>query len=189
VARPSGKLHVAVLSALFVLLLSGCGRDAPNTDASQVGTELFPTGERSPAPMLAGPTLSGSTASLDQELGNIVVVNAWASWCAPCVEEMPILIADAEKYRDRGVTFLGLNTSDQLRSAEQFAEDLGMNFESIRDPDGALLEQIPGVPPRALPSTIVIDRRGDIAARIIGPVTDDGLTTIIEGLLAEDVIP
>lgn len=184
-ARAGSTRLLVAFSAICLLLLPGCGRDTPTPDASQVGTELFPVGEREPAPPLAGPTLTGSSASLSQELGNIVVVNAWASWCAPCLEEMPILIADAEKYRDRGVTFLGLNTSDQLRSAEQFAEDLGMNFDSIRDPDGTLLEQIPGVPPRALPSTIVVDHRGDIAARIIGPVADDGLTEIIEGLLAE----
>jgi thiol-disulfide isomerase/thioredoxin len=186
VARPAGVGLLTVVSAICLVLLLGCGRDTPTSDSSQVGTERFSAGDREPAPLLAGPTLTGSTVALDQELGNIVVLNAWASWCIPCIEEMPILIANADEYRNRGVTFLGLNTSDQLRSAEQFAEDFGINFESIRDPDGTLLQQIPGVPPRAIPSTIVIDRNGDIAARIIGPVTEDGLADIISDLLAEN---
>jgi thiol-disulfide isomerase/thioredoxin len=103
----------------------------------------------------------------------------------PCLVEMPVLIQAQENYADQGVAVLGLNALDEQQNAQDFVEDLGINFPSIRDAEGALLATIPGVPPRALPSTIVVDADGNIAARIIGPVTEPMVTDILNNLLAE----
>jgi hypothetical protein len=78
------------------------------------------------------------------------------------------------------VQFLGLNALDEQTSASQFAEDLGLTFNSIRDPGGELLASNPGVHPRALPSSIVIDKQGRVATRIIGPVEDGQPNVVLD---------
>lgn len=175
---------LVVLTAVIGLTLVGCGRTPPDVDTSQVGITQFPIDERVTAPQIEGPSLAtGQVIGLADSSGQVTVLNAWASWCAPCLTEMPILIEAQAQYPD--VQFLGLNTLDDQTRALQFAEDLGLTFDSIRDPEGELLARIPGVPPRALPSSIVIDKQGNIATRIIGPVEDDQLNDILDDLLRE----
>ena len=173
---------VAVLVAAFV---SGCGRTPPAVDPSKVGVERFEPGERPQLPPVAGTTLAGTPLDLAELRGDVVVLNSWASWCGPCLIEMPILIDAADRYRERGVTVVGLNTLDEQANATAFVEDLGITFDSIRDADGAILATLPDVPPRALPNTLIIDPQGDIAARIIGPVDEPMLTDIIDDILGE----
>jgi len=168
---------------LLALALVGCGRTAGDVDLSQVGTVRIPIAERERAPAIEGPSLaSGNPIGL--EPGQVTVLNSWASWCAPCLTEMPILIDAAASHPE--ARFLGLNAIDDQIKARQFVEDLGITFDSIRDPDGALLATIPDVPPRALPSTIIVDSQGRIAARIIGPVQEGQLDAILEDLRAEE---
>lgn len=175
---------LVALTAIITLTLVGCGRTPPDVDTSQVGITQFPIDERAAAPQIEGPSLTtGQVIDLADSSGQITVLNAWASWCAPCLTEMPILIEAQAQYPD--VQFLGLNSIDEQTSASQFAEDLGLTFDSIRDPEGELLASIPGVPPRALPSSIVIDKQGRIATRIIGPVEDGQLNDILDDLLRE----
>jgi thiol-disulfide isomerase/thioredoxin len=174
----------AILAATITLMLVGCGRTPPDVDTSQIGTTQFSIDERTMAPMIAGPSLAtGEVVDVADYAGEVTVINAWASWCAPCLTEMPILIAAKSEYPN--VRFLGLNTLDDQTSASQFAEDLGLTFDSIRDPEGEILASIPGLPPRALPSSIVLDKQGRIATRIIGPVEDGQLNTILDELLSE----
>lgn len=177
------KLFVVLVMAIAVIL-TGCGRTPPDVDTSQVGITQFPLDERVPAPQIAGPSLAtNEIIDVAASTGQVTVLNAWASWCAPCLTEMPILIEAQAQYPD--VKFVGLNALDEQTSASQFAEDLGLTFDSIRDPEGELLATIPGVPPRALPSSIVIDKQGRIATRIIGPVEDGQLNDILDDLLRE----
>ena len=134
---------------------------------------------------IAGAAADGTELSTAQLGGDIVVVNAWASWCPPCIEELPFLAAAAEAYSDSGVTFLGLNSMDDPIAA---ASLLGSSvYRSIDDRDGAILATIPGVPPRSLPSTVILDRQGRIAVRVIGPVKPGQLESAIDALLAEPV--
>ena len=178
-------LVAALATALAAGLLAGCGRTPPAVDPSQVGVERFEPGERPALPSVAGNTLTGAPLDLTDLRGNVVVLNSWASWCGPCLIEMPLLIDAAARYRDRGVTVIGLNALDEEANATAFVEDLGITFESIRDADGATLASLPGVPPRALPNTLIIDPQGDIAARIIGPVEEPMLTEILDDILGE----
>jgi thiol-disulfide isomerase/thioredoxin len=175
---------LVIFATAIAVLLAGCGRTPPDVDTSQIGITQFPADERAAAPKLAGPSLAtDEVINLADSTGQVTVLNAWASWCAPCLTEMPILIEAQAQYPN--VQFLGLNALDDQTSASQFAEDLGLTFDSIRDPEGELLATIPGVPPRALPSSIVIDKQGRIATRIIGPVEDGQLNTILDELLSE----
>ncbi len=155
------------------LALAGCGRDprpgtAPSEPPAEVGLTVIPRGERQEAPPLAGPTLTGGAADVAALRGHPVLVNAWATWCAPCRKEIPLLVTAAEDHPDLRV--VGLDVQDRPEAARAFAADMGVPYPSIVDPTGEILAGVPGVPPRALPSTVAIDREGRIAARVIGPV-------------------
>ena len=180
------------------LLLTGCAGSgmyaatpvvtipatAPATNEA-VGVTIVPAEERQQSIVIGGQTADGTELSTAQHAGDIVVVNAWASWCPPCIEELPLLASAAESYSDKGVTFLGLNSMDDPIAA---ASLLGSSvYRSIDDRDGAILATIPGVPPRSLPSTVILDRQGRIAVRVIGPVKPGQLESAIDALLAEPV--
>mgnify|MGYP002737619716 FL=1 len=150
-----------------------------------VGVTVIPAEERQQSIVIAGQTADGTELSTAQYAGDIVVVNAWASWCPPCIEELPLLASAAETYADKGVTFLGLNSMDDPIAA---ASLLGSSaYRSIDDRDGAILATIPGVPPRSLPSTVILDRQGRVAVRVIGPVKPGQLESAIDALLSEPV--
>lgn len=181
--------------APIALLMGGCGgtglyaptpvvtlsASAPASDA-RVGTEVIPADEREPL-TIAGLDTDGSPLSSADHLGDVVVVNAWASWCAPCREELPLLTQAHESFLDEGVIFLGLNVlDDPIGAAGLIASS---PYPSIFDRDGALMATVPGVPPRSIPSTVVIDRQGRLAARIIGPVQPGQLEPLLAELAAE----
>jgi thiol-disulfide isomerase/thioredoxin len=178
----------------LALLLTGCSgmyAEAPvvtlpaTSVASDpaVGLTIIPAEEREQSIVIAGQTADGTELSTSASAGDIVVVNAWASWCPPCIEELPLLASAAKSYADRGVTFLGLNSMDDPIAA---ASLLGSSpYRSIDDRDGAILATIPGVPPRSLPSTVILDRQGRIAVRIIGPVRPGQLEDVLEQLVNE----
>ena len=148
-----------------------------------VGVTIIPAEERQQTIVIAGETADGTELSTAQMGGDIVVVNAWASWCPPCIEELPLLASAAEAYADKGVTFVGLNSMDDPIAA---ASLLGSSpYRSIDDRDGAILATIPGVPPRSLPSTVILDRQGRIAVKIIGPVKPGQLEQALDALGAE----
>ena len=189
-------MRAAVVIVGMSLLLTGCAGSgmyaatpvvtipatAPATNEA-VGVTIVPAEERQQSIVVAGQTADGTELSTAQHAGDIVVVNAWASWCPPCIEELPLLAAAAETYADEGVTFVGLNSMDDPIAA---ASLLGSSvYRSIDDRDGAILATIPGVPPRSLPSTVILDRQGRIAVRVIGPVKPGQLESAIDALLAE----
>lgn len=175
-----------VLIAVTAMTASGsltaCGRTQPVT---AVGITRIAPDDREALPAIAGPLLGGGTGSVADGAGRVVVLNNWASWCEPCREEIPLLVDAFGKADPSDVLFLGLNVSDEQVAATQFADETGMPYPSIVDADGALLATIPGVPAKALPSTVVIDRQGRIAARIIGPVHADEITEITTEVASE----
>lgn len=155
---------------------------SPSADA-RVGTTIVPAEERTETIVIAGEAADGTALSTADFGGDIVVVNAWASWCPPCIEELPLLAAAASDFADDGVAFVGLNSLDDPIAA---ASLLGSSiYRSIDDRDGSILAKIPGVPPRSLPSTVVLDRSGRVAARIIGPIKPGQLESVLETLVKE----
>ena len=177
---------------VVALLVSGCASAASSpvtiesasvVTAEPVGVTVIPPSEREQSIVIAGEAADGTPLSTAQSGGDIVVVNAWASWCPPCIEELPYLASAATEYADQGVTFIGLNSMDDPIAA---ASLLGSSpYRSIDDRDGAILATIPGVPPRSLPSTVILDQQGRIAVRIIGPVQPGQLEGVLEMLVAE----
>lgn len=151
----------------------------------QPGLDLYPVDQRVPAPALEGTTLDGEPFALSNLSGKTVVVNVWGSWCAPCRAETPDLVRLANESADRGVRFVGIDTRDNPAAAKAFVRSFKVPYPSIEDPHGQVLLSFRGVVPTSVvPSTIVIDRRGMIAARIIGPVSYTTLKGILDDELA-----
>ena len=179
-------LKARVLAALAVVLvaLAGCA-STPDSSDSPFGLTRYSGDERVPIGTVSGPTLTGGSLNLSSLRGKVVVLNAWASWCEPCKEELPALNAAAVASDPEQVAFVGLDVSDTASAAQAMVQRLGVTYPSIQDPEGSLLAQIPGVPPEAVPSTVVLDRQGRVAARVIGTVKPGMLEPVLAELIAE----
>jgi thiol-disulfide isomerase/thioredoxin len=179
-----------VLCAL-ALALAGCSGGSDSVDQAAGGgygfvqqaanKDFVPTGHRKAAPDLTGSTLTGGRESLASLRGHVVVVNFWASWCAPCRSETPLLVSLA-KSQPR-VAFLGVNEKDNPSAAKAFVRDNGVTYPSVVDRIGQLAASWPVAP--GLPSTFVLDADGRIAARFTGGVVASDLTPIFTKLRAE----
>lgn len=154
-------------------------------DDVATGLSRWAPGQRKPAPLLRGRTLDGEELFLASYRGKVVVVNVWGSWCAPCRAEAPDLRRAAIETRSRGVRFLGIDTRDNDAAARAFVREFDIPYPSLVDDDGSILLSLRDtVPAQAIPSTMVVDRRGRIAARVVGRVTYPTLTGLIDDLLA-----
>lgn len=201
--RPQGvsrPVRVAVVTAALigvVLLGLWLARATPWTaDATgpsgdsgiaEPGLTLYPAGDRAPSPPLEGRTLDDTAFDLADLDGQVVVINVWGSWCGPCRAETPGLVRLANKTADDGVQFVGIDTRDSLAGARAFVKNYDVPYPSVFDPTGqALLPFRDVIPSAAIPSSLVLDRDGDIAARVIGVVDEKSLAGILDDLVAED---
>jgi thiol-disulfide isomerase/thioredoxin len=175
--------RVGALALVLLAMLGACGRTPPQTQGVLGVTYIAPE-DRGEALDILGQDLSGAPLSTADSRGAITVVNAWASWCAPCKDEI-LVLAEAFRRYSTSTAFVGLNVTDESEAARDFERSMAIPYRSIRDADGALLATIPGVPPKALPSTVVLDRQGRIAATIVGPVTRSDLDAVIARISAE----
>lgn len=172
------------LSTSLAILLTGCGSSKQVASKSYVagnGTVTFiEPQDRKMGPTFSGKTLEGENFELPH--GGIVVVNVWASWCGPCRAEAPTLAALANKYK--GVVFVGVLTRDSEVAARAFQERFQIPYPTIVD-DSVLLGFRETLTANAIPSTILMDPKGRVAARISGQITVASLSDLIEKLHAE----
>jgi thiol-disulfide isomerase/thioredoxin len=171
-------------------MLPGCaltqGPPSSPDSTPNVGLRIYPVGSREPAPALAGTGLDGSPVSLSAVgHGDIVFVNVWASWCAPCRSESPLLARSAAALSARGVRFLGIDEMDRPAAAQAFVRKAGTTYPHLVDPDGKLLRTLRMLPQRGIPSTLVVDRRGRIAGRVIGRITAADIRAVVDRLEQE----
>jgi len=169
---------------ILALTLSGCGNSTQVASKSYVagnGTVTFiEPKDRKMGPTFSGTTLDGENFELPN--GGIVVVNVWASWCAPCRAEAPTLAALANKYK--GVVFVGVLTRDSEVAARAFQNRFNLPYPTLVD-DSVLLGFRDTLSANAIPSTILMDPKGRVAARISGEITVASLSDLIEKLHAE----
>jgi cytochrome c biogenesis protein CcmG/thiol:disulfide interchange protein DsbE len=145
--------------------------------------EAIADGERPDAPGISLPKLDGTgEASLDDFRGKVVVLNFWASWCAPCRDEAPLLERWHKRIQPDGGTVLGVDALDADDDARAFVRRYGITYPNIRDVSGERLRPF-GI--AAYPETFVIDRRGRIAALVRGPVDEEFLAREVPPLLRE----
>lgn len=183
-ALVGGSLVLSVVVLLVVGLM--------NRDLGTSIQDALAEGERPDAPALTLPVLfaadgvgpEGAEVSTADLGGRIVVLNFWASWCAPCEAEAPVLEEVAERYREGGeVVVVGVDVQDLRERALEFIEKTGVTFASLRDGTDAA-QRAYEVP--ALPETFVIDTEGRIALKVAGQLTDpEQLTNAIEQIRAE----
>ena len=186
-----------VIIMLGCVLLAGCSTTGgvdhvaatPPVGSSidAIGVTTYAPGQRPHIPDLSGPTLDGGNLSLSSLTGHVVVVNAWASWCGPCRDESPALGRLAKQTAALGVRFVGIDEQDTPDSARSFAASAGTTYPHLIDQDGTMLSSIRLVPPAAIPSTLVLDRSGLVAARIIGPIDATSLESLLRAVASETV--
>jgi thiol-disulfide isomerase/thioredoxin len=150
------------------------------------GVSRIAMGDRRMAPHLSGTTLDGSHFALDEVAGDVVVVNIWASWCAPCRVESPVLAGLERQLAAQRVRFVGIDETDTTTAAKRFVASAGARYPQLVDSDGTLLGQLPLLPQKGIPSTLILDRHGRMAARVIGPVTGGEIHTLVNEVLHED---
>lgn len=173
----------AVLAVLTVSLLGACG-GGQTADADPVTT--VPPSSRGEAVELSGTTLDGARVDVRQFGGTVVVVNVWGSWCPPCRKEAPELERAYRELRGRGVNFLGIDTRDNVAAARAFVTRYGLSYPSLVD-DGPMLLAFRGaVPASAVPTTIIVDGAGRVAARVIGGTDAATVKGLVEDVLAEE---
>jgi cytochrome c biogenesis protein CcmG, thiol:disulfide interchange protein DsbE len=167
----SGLVAAALAAVAFPLAISlHTGSQGPADSAAAGPVSQI---RDDPAPPLAGRTTAGTDIDLSALRGQIVLVNVWASWCAPCRQELPLLAEAARAWAGQGVRLIGLDVRDDENQARELLTAVGAaGLTVIPDPDGSTAVSW-GV--RGVPETFVVDRAGRIRARAQGAVTADWL--------------
>ena len=189
--RPTPAL-AAVTALLLAATLGACSSDEVGSSGEQgfvsgrgIITTL-PVAERKAPAEVAGETLDGEPIALSDFAGQVVVVNVWGSWCAPCRAEAPMLAEAARDLADDDVAFLGIDSRDPSRSAAQaFVRRFDLPYPSIYDQQGKTLLAFRGtLNTNAIPSTVIVDREGRVAASVLGEITRTTLYDLVEEVAA-----
>ena len=193
----------AVIAVSAVLVTAGCASSGPRAEEQAAGTtpvavpdgvagcESFAAGGTSAPgeeglPALRLPCLAdGPDVALDDLGDRPVLVNLWASWCAPCREEMPLLQQAYERYGDQ-IGFLGVDTEDTRSAAVSFLADFGITYAHVVDADKRLLTEL-GAP--GLPVTLAVDADGRIVDRQIGQMSPARLEELVSRLATSAPTP
>jgi len=188
-----------VLAVVSALALSGCTSGDSLAEQFREGTgqgfisgdgayTVIAEADRGEPIEFTGVVENGDTVSTDNYRGDVLVVNFWFAGCPPCRLEAPDLEELSQQFIPDGVSFLGVNIYDQAATALSFADEFGVTYPSILDVnDGSVRLAFAGqVAPNAVPTTLVLDREGRVAARISGLLTEPSvLRSMITDTLAE----
>ncbi|MGW1268407.1 TlpA family protein disulfide reductase [Streptomyces sp. NPDC002491] len=193
--RPRRPAVLGAGAVVAALLLSACGSGGTsgggggtNFVLGKDGISTAEKGERAQVPDLSGETVAGKQLDVASFKGKIVVLNVWGSWCAPCRAEAPNFEKVSKDLQGKGVQFVGINVADpQVRSALAFEEQYGVTYPSLYDPSSKLILRFRKgtLNPQAIPSTLVVDRQGKIAARSLAALSEEKLRKMIAPILAE----
>jgi thiol-disulfide isomerase/thioredoxin len=185
--------RMLAVAALGAVLLSGCtsqdgiaGEDGGGYISGDGSVLTIPAAEREAVPVWGGATVDGASVE-STDLDGVVVLNFWYAGCPPCRDEAEDLESVATDYADE-LTFLGVNIRDSAPTAASFESEFGVTYDSILDAEtrDVLLAFAGDVPPSAVPTTLVLDADGRVAARISGRIPSaTTLADIIDDVLAE----
>ena len=185
-------------AALAVVLgLSGCAQedalakqaragDNKNYVAGDGSVTEFAAADRKRPVDLHGTLFDGTTVAAQDFQGKVTVLNFWFAACAPCRVEAPSLEALHQEFKSQGVQFYGVNLRDEKATAEAFDKTFNLTYPSFNDKDGAVLLAVSGlVPPGAVPTTLVLDKQGRVASRVLGEIQKGTLKSLIAAAVAE----
>ena len=180
-------MGVVSLSIVGLLVLLGYGITKQGGSARAAGVAINSVGQAMvvdsrPIADANLPLMDGSTLSIFQLNGKVVVVNFWASWCPPCRTEAPALEEVYKKYHDKGVVFLGINVWEGQKEAQTFINEFGITYPNAVDKPGKVVVDF-GV--SGIPETYILNKDNYIVRRWIGPVTKEGLSALIDDVLSQ----
>ncbi len=161
-----GRVTARTTLVSVVLVLAAVALGAVALAACGSSTGASASGSSAAAPSLKGSTLDGGTFDLAAAAGKPTVVNFFASWCGPCNQEAPEVVAFAKAHPD--VRVVGVDTNDKSSDGRAFAEKYGITYAVVQDPGGAMAGDW-GV--TGIPTTFFIDRSGKVQASIVGAST------------------
>lgn len=188
-SRTTRRRPLRSLAALVVVMvaLPGCAANRGTPTATDKVVALVAPEDRIKVEPFNGELLDGGTFDSSDLSGSVVVYNVWGSWCAPCRTEAAVLQRLSEETATSDVRFIGINVRDNDASARAFEDRYKITYPSITTDTStaAVLAFGPALPPSAVPSTLVIDSRGRLAARIVGPTDYSTLSTIVSETAAE----
>jgi len=185
---------LAGLAVASLALLAGCagGTNGSNDTVDQGyqsgdgSTKTWPANDRGDPVALDGTDYEGKVVDLAGSRGGVVVLNTWYAACPPCRKEAPDLVALATGYAGKGVRFVGINGTDAAGAAQAFERTFKVPYPTIEDADGRAIAALQGaVPVQAVPTTVVLDRDGRVAARILGLADRSTLRALVDDVLAE----
>lgn len=197
--RGRSRRVVALFAAVLALALTvtGCAANDPLAEqAAAGGNKNYVAGDgsvseyaaqnRGEPVQLSSKLYDGTVVDSRDWAGQVTVLNFWYAACPPCRAEAPELQSLYEKYKDKGVEFYGVNVRDPEATAAAFERNFGITYPSFDDRDGEVLFAMTQyVPPQAVPTTIVLDKQGRVAARIIGLAEKSTLDALISTTVAE----
>ena len=188
IARAPLRIGAVLAAMLMLAACAGTGADEQTRSAGQVGYPTVqgnltrvPPDQRSELPAVSGPALgSNKTISTQDYRGKVVVINVWGSWCPPCRKEAPDLQAASVETKNVA-QFVGITSKDyDPAPAEAFVRGFNITYPSIYDPSGKVLLAFSGeLPPSAIPTTMIIDRQGRLAVRVLSEVSKITLVDMI----------
>jgi peroxiredoxin len=146
-----------------------------------------PASETTRLPAFNLPDINGQYHHASEWQGKVLVINFWATWCPPCVKEMPLFVQLQEKYSAQGVQFIGIGI-DRLEAIKAFAKRIGVNYPIlVGEQDAIALAESLGNSQGGLPFTVIVDRTGRIARHQLGEVKGDYLEAVLTELLGKPV--
>ncbi|RAM39199.1 TlpA family protein disulfide reductase [Arthrobacter globiformis] len=160
--------------------------DNKNYVAGDGSVTEFAAAERKSGIQIQGTLFNGTAVTPKDFLGKVTVLNFWFAGCAPCRVEAPSLEALHQEFKTKGVQFFGVNLRDEKATADAFDKTFGLTYPSFDDKDGSVLLAVSGlVPPGAVPTTLVVDKQGRVASRILGEIEKGTLKALIQSAVAE----
>jgi peroxiredoxin len=191
--RPA-SLQVTAWLAAALLTLVGCtaSRSAPGSDGTRqfadntLTSQVYEPGKRVTPDAVTGELLDGAAFDLVSLRGQVVVVNWWGSWCAPCRAETEHLVAAFEATKGLGVAFVGVDVRDDRDAARAFVADFAVPYPSLFDPAGQTTLKFTQVNPNVVPTTVVLDRSGRVATIFRKAVVGGELEPVVERVAAEN---
>ncbi|HET7387761.1 MAG TPA: TlpA disulfide reductase family protein [Nocardioidaceae bacterium] len=186
---------LALAAATGLLVLSGCSSGIGGSAGSGSGQgyvsgngaiTALPVADREKPGPVSGTTLDGRPLSLSDYAGKVVVVNVWGSWCGDCRAEAAMLSSAARDLSDKGVAFLGIDSRDPSKAAARaYMRHFDVPYPSIYDQSGKTLLAFHGtLTPNSIPSTVIIDRHGRVAASVLGQIDRTTLEDLVGGVSA-----